>query len=99
MTSFDETKKTEETGETTTTTEESPKPKRRRGFATMDRAKVREIARKGGVAAHARGTAHRFSSEEARIAGRKGGSAPHRTRGVPLTPPDTDNGSAAPPAA
>ena len=54
---------------------------RQRGFATMDRAKVREIARKGGVAAHRSGTAHRFSSDEARKAGRKGGSAPHRTRG------------------
>ncbi len=51
--------------------------KRRRGFATMDRAKVAEIARKGGKAAHAAGTAHQFSSEEARRAGRLGGKAVH----------------------
>lgn len=44
-----------------------------RGFASMDTDRQREIARKGGKAAHARGTAHEFSSEEARTAGRKGG--------------------------
>lgn len=60
------------------------KPKRRRGFAAMDRAKVIEIAHKGGVAVHAKGTAHRFTSEEARAAGRKGGRAPHRVRGRKL---------------
>lgn len=47
----------------------------------MDPARVREIASKGGKAAHAAGTAHRFDSEEARAAGKKGGSAPHRSRG------------------
>ena len=58
------------------------KPKRaRRGFAAMDQAAVRAIARKGGIAAHEKGTAHRFTTEEARIAGRKGGVAPHRSRG------------------
>lgn len=41
----------------------------------MDADKQREIARKGGRAAHERGTAHRFTSEEARAAGRKGGAA------------------------
>src|SRR4051812_1567058 len=46
---------------------------RNRGFASMDAAKQREIARKGGQAAHARGTAHEFSANEARAAGRKGG--------------------------
>lgn len=46
-----------------------------RGFAGMDPAKQREIASKGGKAAHAKGTAHEFTSEEARIAGRKGGQA------------------------
>ena len=46
-----------------------------RGFASMDRAKQREIASKGGKAAHAQGTAHEWSSEEAREAGRKGGLA------------------------
>jgi general stress protein YciG len=46
---------------------------RNRGFASMDGAKQRDIASKGGKAAHARGTAHEFTSEEARVAGRKGG--------------------------
>ena len=48
---------------------------RGRGFASMDAAKQREIASKGGKAAHAKGTAHEFTSEEAREAGRKGGMA------------------------
>jgi general stress protein YciG len=48
-----------------------------RGFASMDAAKQRAIASKGGQAAHAQGKAHEFSSEEARIAGRKGGQAAH----------------------
>lgn len=49
--------------------------KSRRGFASMDPAKKREIASKGGKAAHASGNAHEFTSEEAREAGRKGGQA------------------------
>jgi general stress protein YciG len=49
----------------------------KRGFASMDQEKQREIASKGGKAAHAKGTAHEFSSEEAREAGRKGGEASH----------------------
>jgi general stress protein YciG len=44
-----------------------------RGFASMDPAKRREIAKKGGHAAHQKGTAHEFTPEEARAAGRKGG--------------------------
>ena len=62
---------------------ESPvvKPRKPRGFAAMDRAKVSEIASKGGKAAHAAGTAHQFSSDEARVAGKKGGVAPHVRRG------------------
>jgi general stress protein YciG len=60
---------------------ENPKPRRPRGFAAMDRSKVSEIASKGGKAAHAAGTAHQFSSDEARNAGRKGGVAPHVRRG------------------
>ena len=51
-----------------------------RGFASMDRVKQREIASKGGKAAHAKGTAHEWTSEEAREAGRKGGMASHRRR-------------------
>lgn len=49
-----------------------------RGFASMDRTKQREIAIKGGKAAHLRGTAHEWNSEEAREAGRKGGRATRR---------------------
>ncbi len=51
--------------------------KKGRGFAAMDRAKQREIASKGGKAAHQKGTAHEFTREEARAAGRKGGQAAH----------------------
>ena len=51
-----------------------------RGFASMDRAKQREIASKGGKAAHQKGTAHEWTSDEARDAGRKGGLASHKRR-------------------
>ncbi len=72
-----------ETPETpkTEASEAPVKPRRPRGFAAMDRNKVSEIASKGGKAAHAAGTAHQFSTEEARAAGRKGGVAPHVRRG------------------
>jgi general stress protein YciG len=46
-----------------------------RGFAAMDPQAQRAIAAKGGRAAHQKGTAHEFTSEEARVAGRKGGEA------------------------
>jgi general stress protein YciG len=52
--------------------------KSNRGFASMDREKQRQIASKGGKAAHAKGTAHEFTQEEARAAGRKGGQAAHQ---------------------
>ena len=52
----------------------------RRGFAAMDTQKQREIASKGGRAAHQSGRAHEFTSEEAREAGRKGGEAVSRNR-------------------
>ena len=51
-----------------------------RGFASMDQEKQKEIASKGGRAAHAKGTAHEFDSSEARAAGRKGGMAVSRNR-------------------
>jgi general stress protein YciG len=51
-----------------------------RGFASMDQSKQKEIASKGGRAAHAKGTAHEFDSGEARAAGRKGGMAVSRNR-------------------
>ena len=51
-----------------------------RGFASMDPAQQREIASKGGKAAHEQGVAHEFNSDEAREAGRKGGEAVSRDR-------------------
>jgi len=58
----------------------APRTRSNRGFASMDRNKQREIASKGGKAAHAKGTAHEFDSGEAREAGRKGGVAVSRNR-------------------
>ena len=55
--------------------------KERRGFASMSAEKQREIASKGGRAAHQKGTAHEWSSDEAREAGRKGGMASRGGRG------------------
>jgi general stress protein YciG len=49
-----------------------------RGFAAMDPQRQREIASRGGKAAHQKGTAHEFNSDEARAAGSKGGQAAHR---------------------
>ena len=72
---------TSDTPKSDSSTPEPQKPRRPRGFAAMDRTKVSEIASKGGKAAHAAGTAHQFSSDEARNAGRKGGVAPHVRRG------------------
>lgn len=51
-----------------------------RGFAGMDEARQREIASKGGKAAHAKGTAHEFTPDEARRAGRKGGEVVSQNR-------------------
>jgi uncharacterized protein len=51
-----------------------------RGFAAMDEGKQRQIASKGGRAAHEKGTAHEFTPEEARQAGKKGGEAVSRNR-------------------
>jgi len=61
-----------------------------RGFASMDRAKQREIASKGGKAAHQKGTAHEWTSEEARDAGRKGGIASHQRRREQTHSPQRD---------
>jgi uncharacterized protein len=52
--------------------------KKRRGFAGMSKDKQKMIASKGGKAAHAKGTAHKFTPEEAKLAGRKGGRARHQ---------------------
>ena len=55
--------------------------KSNRGFASMDKAKQREIASMGGRAAHEKGTAHEFTPDEARAAGRKGGLARSEDQG------------------
>jgi len=60
---------------------ETNETKKKRGFGAMDPDAHRAIASRGGKAAHRAGTAHRFTSEEAREAGRKGGIAPHKSRG------------------
>ncbi len=57
----------------------------------MDRAKQREIASKGGKAAHQKGTAHEWTSEEARDAGRKGGIASHQRRREQASTPSADD--------
>lgn len=54
--------------------------KRNRGFAAMSQEEQREIARKGGKAAHAKGTANEFDSQSAAEAGRKGGKAVSQNR-------------------
>lgn len=64
---------------TTGTAQKSGTPAKR-GFAAMDQNQQREIASKGGQAAHQKGTAHEFDSEEARRAGQKGGEAVSRDR-------------------
>jgi general stress protein YciG len=83
---------TNDTGDEPGETQSEPSPqarpnqipsKRPRGFAAMDRKLVSDIARKGGRAAHAAGTAHEFTPEEARLAGGKGGRAIHRNRRAP----------------
>lgn len=71
-----------------TETETPEKPKKPRGFATMSPEKRAEIAKKGGVEAHRRGTAHRWNSKQATDAGRKGGAASHANRGT--TPDPTE---------
>jgi general stress protein YciG len=75
-----------------TTMAENTNNTSRRGFASMDPARQREIASMGGREAHARGTAHEFDSNEAREAGRKGGmnsGRSNRDRGG-MTNLDTD---------
>jgi hypothetical protein len=58
----------------------SKTPASQRGFAAMDRDKQRSIASKGGRAAHEKGTAHEFTPEEARNAGKKGGEVVSQNR-------------------
>ena len=58
-----------------------------RGFASMAPEQQQRIASKGGKAAHAKGRAHEWTTEEARAAGRKGGSARHATKVEATTAP------------
>jgi hypothetical protein len=81
--------------ETPKTDMNPPARKERRGFASMSPEKQREIASKGGRAAHAKGTAHEWTSEEARVAGRKGGQISRGGRGR-LSETSMDSGSFAP---
>ena len=60
--------------------------KERRGFASMSAEKQREIASKGGRAAHEKGTAHEWTPDEARNAGRKGGQISRGGRGRLIAP-------------
>lgn len=60
-----------------------------RGFASMSKARQREIASKGGKAAHQRGTGHEWTSAEAREAGRKGGAVSRGGKGKILDSPTT----------
>jgi general stress protein YciG len=67
-----------------------------RGFASMDRNKQRDIASKGGKAAHQKGRAHEWTSEEAREAGRRGGIASHRRKQegeMPIVEPGHPSGN------
>jgi uncharacterized protein len=66
----------------------------RRGFASMSPEKQREIASKGGRAAHQKGTAHEWTSEEARSAGRKGGQISRGGRGRLVDGPGSEGSDA-----
>jgi uncharacterized protein len=72
--------------------------KSKRGFASMDQEKRRQIASMGGKAAHRKGAAHEFTPEEAREAGRKGGRMAHR-RTMPNSEPVENRGPEAESAA
>ena len=71
---------TQQTEDTKATPAKPEGHRRHGGFDSMDAQKQREIASKGGKQAHQKGTAHEFTSEEAQIAGRKGGEVVSRNR-------------------
>ena len=73
--------------------------KERRGFASMTPEKQREIASKGGRAAHQKGTAHEWTSDEARSAGRKGGQISRGGRGRLVDDPSAPAGESVEPSA
>jgi uncharacterized protein len=59
------------------------KIKKRLGFAILKErnpGRLATIASEGGKSAHKAGTAHEFTSEEAKAAGRKGGLASQASR-------------------
>jgi uncharacterized protein len=64
--------------------DDATRTRSRRGFAAMERSLVCALASRGGKAAHAQGTAHEFTREEAKAAGRKGGLAAGRRRGLEI---------------
>lgn len=66
----------------------TPRPK---GFQALDPARLRAIGSSGGHAAHKGGRAHRWTSEEARVAGRKGGLA-RRKLGLEIEESDAEEG-------
>lgn len=73
--------------------EKKPEEKSERGFASMNQDKQRQIASKGGKAAHEKGSAHEFSPEEASTAGRKGGEAAQgRGTAHKFTPEERERG-------
>jgi hypothetical protein len=51
-----------------------------RGFASMSPEKRREVSSKGGKAAHAKGTSHKWTPEEAKEAGKVGGKISRRSK-------------------
>ena len=61
------------------TTEYVNRPKSKRGFASLSKAKRRAIASLGGIAGHIQGKAHQWTKEEASRAGRKGGLRRNKT--------------------
>jgi hypothetical protein len=63
----------------------------------MSPEKQREIASKGGRAAHEKGTAHEWTADEARSAGRKGGQVSRGGRGRLVASPDSPSPSTAEP--
>jgi general stress protein YciG len=65
--------------------------KQRKGFAAMTPEKQRAIASKGGIAAHQKGTAHKWTSEEAKKAGWKGGKNSRGGRGKKTEEPTDGN--------
>ena len=76
-----------------------PRQHSERGFAAMDPEEQREIASKGGRAAHEKGTAHEWTADEARNAGRKGGQVSRGGRGRLVLPTEGQPPLASPDAA